>query len=98
MLKSASSTKHPHKSQPHQYGFVMSLLALLMMAAVAAMVFYVVHLNATVVSKFEARKWDIPATLYSRPLTLYQGAALPTGGPRWPTTGATGMAASPTGC
>ena len=76
MLKSASSTKHPHKSQPHQYGFVMSLLALLMMAAVAAMVFYVVHLNATVVSKFEARKWDIPATLYSRPLTLYQGAAL----------------------
>lgn len=76
MTTSAPTTKH--RSQRHQSGFlVMGLFALLLLAA-AAMIFYVVHLNTTVLSKFEARKWDIPATLYSRPLTLYQGATLST--------------------
>lgn len=54
----------------------MGFFVLLILAAIAAAIFYVVYLNTTVVSKFETRKWDIPATLYSRPLTLYQGAAL----------------------
>ncbi|OAV00082.1 penicillin-binding protein 1B [Moraxella catarrhalis] len=60
-----------------QSGFVATgLLLIIILVMIAAFVVYAMYLNAAVVSKFEKRKWDIPATLYSRPLNLHQGANL----------------------
>lgn len=64
------------KTRRTQSGFIGLLLLLLMLMALVAVALYAMYLNATVVSKFESRRWDIPATLYSRPLMLYQGASL----------------------
>lgn len=60
-----------------QRGFILKFLAfiLLIIATILAAI-YIIYLNNTIVSKFESRRWDIPATLYSRPLTLYSGASL----------------------
>ena len=52
------------------------VLLIVLFVMMAAFVLYAMHLNTAVVGKFENRKWDIPATLYSRPLVLHQGAAL----------------------
>lgn len=35
---------------------------------------YLVKLDRTITHKFEGKRWDIPAKVYSRPLELYQGA------------------------
>lgn len=64
------------KTRRTQSGFIGLLLVLLILMAIVAVALYAMYLNATVVSKFESRRWDIPATLYSRPLMLYQGASL----------------------
>ncbi len=37
---------------------------------------YLVKLDRTITSKFEGKRWDIPAKVYSQPLELYQGAAV----------------------
>ena len=52
------------------------VLLIVLFVMMAAFVLYAMRLNTAVVGKFENRKWDIPATLYSRPLVLHQGAAL----------------------
>lgn len=48
-------------------GFV---LLLVVIAIVVFLAMYTYKLNATIVAKFESRRWDIPATIYSRPLLL----------------------------
>ena len=37
---------------------------------------YLVKLDRTITQKFEGKRWDIPAKVYSQPLELYQGAAV----------------------
>lgn len=37
---------------------------------------YLVYLDAQVRERFEGNKWDLPAKVYARPLTLYPGLAL----------------------
>ncbi|MFB6347935.1 penicillin-binding protein 1B [Moraxella sp. ZJ142] len=67
----------PRPAPHRQSGFAIgSFLLMLIFVALIAFVLYAIYLNAKVISKFESRKWDIPATLYSRPLSLYQGATL----------------------
>lgn len=70
------SKSHRAMTRRHDSGFIGTILVLLILAGIAAVMLYAVYLNSTVVSKFESRRWDIPATLYSRPLQLYQGATL----------------------
>ncbi|MGO1249798.1 penicillin-binding protein 1B [Psychrobacter sp.] len=35
---------------------------------------YLIKLDRTITQKFEGKRWDIPAKVYSQPLELYQGA------------------------
>lgn len=37
---------------------------------------YLVKLDRTITHKFEGKRWDIPAKVYSQPLELYQGASV----------------------
>ncbi len=37
---------------------------------------YLIKLDRTITSKFEGKRWDIPAKVYSQPLELYQGATV----------------------
>lgn len=63
-------TNNPKKQQG-----LMLLGFIVMVALIACMVFvamYAYQLNQEVVEKFENRRWDIPATVYSRPLILSQ--------------------------
>lgn len=62
----------------HQQGLMIvgSLLIVLIIAGVIFLAMYAHQLNAEIVNKFENRRWDIPATVYSRPLTLGQGVAV----------------------
>lgn len=64
--------KKSHNYQKaNERGFIFSLLILIALIAFLVWLgFYAVQLNQTVINKFENRKWDIPATLYSRPLTI----------------------------
>src|SRR5699024_4642168 len=39
---------------------------------------YLVKLDRTITAKFEGKRWNIPAKVYSQPLELYQGATLTT--------------------
>lgn len=62
-------------SYRQQQGFVFSFL--LLVAMIAGLVFFAVYcigLDRTVVNKFEGKRWNIPAKVYSRPLEMYQGA------------------------
>jgi penicillin-binding protein 1B len=47
---------------------------------VGLMIPWMLYLNYLVTSEFEGRKWDLPSRVYARPLTLYQGLALPASG------------------
>lgn len=61
-----------------QQGFML-VGFLLVVAIIVAVVFLAMHaykLNGEIVSKFEARRWNIPATVYSRPLELTKGTPI----------------------
>ncbi|UNU72937.1 penicillin-binding protein 1B [Moraxella nasovis] len=61
----------------HEQGLIggfFLLIAVIFFIVVAFL--YVNSLNTTVINKFESRRWDIPATVYSRPLSLYIGKSL----------------------
>ncbi|WFF39095.1 penicillin-binding protein 1B [Moraxella nasibovis] len=63
-----------------QKGLVIGFILLIMMiAAMLAFGLYAFYLNTTIINKFENRRWDIPATVYSRPLELYPNAPLSQG-------------------
>jgi penicillin-binding protein 1B len=42
----------------------------------AAFVLYVIYLDIYITSRFEGRRWDLPAQVYARPLELYEGLTL----------------------
>lgn len=52
------------------------LLLVIIIAGIVFLAMYSYKLNHEIVNKFENRRWDIPATVYSRPLTLEKGVAL----------------------
>ena len=51
--------------------FIFSLVAFCVSAVL--LVPYAWHLNKTIKSKFDGRRWAIPARVYARPLELYSG-------------------------
>ena len=64
------------KSLPSQQrGFVFSsLLLIIVIVGMVLLALYLVKLDRTITHKFEGKRWDIPAKVYSQPLELYQDA------------------------
>ncbi len=46
------------------------------LAATVALGGYLIYLNALILSKFEGKRWALPAHVYARPLELYPGMRL----------------------
>ncbi|WP_432480835.1 penicillin-binding protein 1B [Moraxella sp. ZY200743] len=78
-------TKPPHLPHSHldnhtpkqQQGSVLGFIVLVVvLAAMILLGLYVFYLNSVIINKFENRRWDIPATVYSRPLELSPNAPL----------------------
>ncbi|MFL1732765.1 penicillin-binding protein 1B [Moraxella oculi] len=64
-----------NRRQTHQQGAIISFFILTIMIIVMILFgLYAYYLNSTIINKFENRRWDIPATVYSRPLELYPNA------------------------
>ena len=58
-----------------QRGIVFSsLLLIIVIVGMVLLALYLVKLDRTITQKFEGKRWDIPAKVYSQPLELYQGA------------------------
>ena len=51
-----------------------SILLIVVIAGMVLLALYLVKLDRTITHKFEGKRWDIPAKVYSQPLELYQGA------------------------
>lgn len=81
-----SNSKRPQSSKPaintlpsQQRGVVFSgILLIVIIAAMVLLALYLVKLDRTITTKFEGKRWDIPAKVYSQPLELYQGANVDT--------------------
>ncbi len=73
---SAKGRRSRQKSQPSRFGrFLRWLLKLgLVLTVIAAA--GLVYLDAQVRSKFEGKRWALPAKVYARPLELYPGQAI----------------------
>ena len=82
MQKSHSTPPNLSKSAVNtlpsqQRGLVLSsLLLIIIIVAMVLLALYLVKLDRTITHKFEGKRWDIPAKVYSQPLELYQGAAV----------------------
>lgn len=71
--QSPKSISHALPNQ--QRGLVFSsLLLIIVIAAMVLLALYLIKLDRTITHKFEGKRWDIPAKVYSQPLELYQGA------------------------
>ncbi|WP_010199408.1 penicillin-binding protein 1B [Psychrobacter sp. PAMC 21119] len=58
-----------------QRGLVFSsILLIVIIAGMVLLALYLIKLDRTITHKFEGKRWDIPAKVYSQPLELYQGA------------------------
>ncbi|AKG08114.1 penicillin-binding protein [Moraxella bovoculi] len=66
----------PKQQQGSIIGFI---LLIIIVAAMILLGLYAFYLNNTIINKFENRRWDIPATVYSRPLELYPNAPVKAG-------------------
>lgn len=56
---------------------ILALLTLVLLVSCLVLgALYLISLDRTVRQKFEGKRWEIPAKVYSRPLELYQGADL----------------------
>lgn len=73
--KKQGQWQSPSSQQGRVIGFFM-LIAIIV--GLVFFTFYCMKLDRTVVQKFEGKRWDIPAKVYSRPLELYQGANVDT--------------------
>ena len=81
-----SNSKQPQSSKPaintlpsQQRGMVFSsILLIVIIAGMVLLALYLVKLDRTITHKFEGKRWDIPAKVYSQPLELYQGANVDT--------------------
>ncbi|MDO5768828.1 MAG: penicillin-binding protein 1B [Psychrobacter sp.] len=60
-----------------QQGLVLGVVVLIIIiVALLLATLYVLKLDRTITNKFEGKRWDIPAKVYSKPLELYQGASV----------------------
>lgn len=68
--KSSAKRKSPPKRSMKALLFKLLLLSLVVMAAAW------VYIDAWLMERFDGRKWAIPATVYARPLELYEGKVI----------------------
>ncbi|MGM8871602.1 penicillin-binding protein 1B [Psychrobacter sp. 2Y5] len=63
-------------SLPSKQGGIVfsSILLIIVIVAMVLLALYLIKLDRTITHKFEGKRWDIPAKVYSQPLELYQGA------------------------
>lgn len=77
MSQSSPQPFTPVAQPKHQKGaFFGFTFLIIIIAAMVALAIYTYHLNTTIITKFENRRWDIPARVYSRPLELSVGTAM----------------------
>ncbi len=67
---------HLQNSLPtHQHGkFFSTVIIIAIIVGGVFFTFYMMELDHTIVTKFEGKRWNIPAKVYSSPLELYKGA------------------------
>lgn len=72
------SPQNPTHLPRNQQGIMLIglLLIIILVAGAIFLAMYAHKLNSEIVSKFENRRWDIPASVYSRPLELNVGMSL----------------------
>ena len=56
--------------------YVLPVILLLFLLGTTALIIYLVHLDSTVQTEFEGKKWELPSRVYARPLDLYAGKPL----------------------
>ncbi len=63
----------------HQSGKLFgTLFFMALIVGLVLFTLYMIELDTRIVSKFEGKRWNIPAKVYSRPLELYEGARVNT--------------------
>lgn len=67
----ATAKKHAAKQRSWLGALFKPLLTLLVLA-----VFGLVYLDAWMLERFNSKKWSLPATVYARPLELYEGLGI----------------------
>ncbi|MBF4489609.1 penicillin-binding protein 1B [Psychrobacter sp. N25K4-3-2] len=74
---SSPSTPSVSTLPSQQRGLVFSsILLIVIIAGMVLLALYLIKLDRTITHKFEGKRWDIPAKVYSQPLELYQGASV----------------------
>ncbi|MBT8439807.1 MAG: transglycosylase domain-containing protein, partial [Gammaproteobacteria bacterium] len=76
-VKKRSSKKPPRKNNRFTAFLKRWLIRLLFLGTAlgaAGLFFYSFYLNQVVTTKFEGKRWAVPARVYARPLELYAGA------------------------
>lgn len=72
-LKNLPKTNSPK----NQHGLIFGgLLLIVVIIGMVLFALYLLKLDRTITHKFEGKRWDIPAKVYSQPLELYQGASV----------------------
>ena len=76
--RSSRSRKSPAKKSAPRHGWALLRLWLLygLLLLVALLGIWTLYLDHKVRSKFEGKKWALPARVYAQPLELYQGLEL----------------------
>ncbi len=74
--KKRPQKKRPKKKRPQQKIPRKKILVLLALAGGLLAVFYTLYLDATVRSRFEGKRFALPARVFARPLELYPGGKL----------------------
>ncbi len=76
-VKQPTNNHNPQHNliKEHQSGRLLgTLFFMALIVGLALFSLYMIELDNTIVTKFEGKRWNIPAKVYSRPLELYEGA------------------------
>ena len=68
-------TPNPEQQRGSVLGF---LLLIIIIVGMVILAMYLIKQDRVITAKFEGKRWNIPAKVYSQPLELYQGATLTT--------------------
>lgn len=75
-MKSTFLLNHLHTNKTSQQGrfFLSFVFVVLLLIGLIFLGLYLIQQDRIITKKFEGKRWDLPARVYSRPLDLYQGA------------------------
>ncbi len=75
--KKTARKKSPQSAKKRSFGRkLFSIFFKLSLAAVVAMGFYLIYLDAKITRQFEGNKWQLPAQVYARAMSFYPGQFL----------------------